>query len=99
MWRCRTGRGAAGRSRLDVVGDTIAVDDNAVAGRLGPRLEGFIDDGLVAGTGELPTGGVDAHEADAGRDAEGRRRLVLERPGHEVAGDRRRIVRPLLPLA
>src|SRR6185369_13577738 len=43
--------------------------------------------------------GVDADEADAGRDAEGGRRLVLERRRHEIAEDRPGVVGPFLALA
>src|SRR5205807_4080485 len=77
----------------------LAADDDAVVFRFGPRLEGFIDDAAIAGAREPSGRGIDAHEADAGRDAEGRCRLVLERGGHEIAEDRRRVVRALLTLA
>src|SRR5689334_22745790 len=102
MWRGGAGRRAAadGRGRLDgaVIGDAVAVDDDAVASRLRSGLERLVDYRLVAGPSGLPGRSIHADEADAGRDAEGGRRLVLERAGHEVAEDRRRVMSPLLLL-
>src|SRR5882724_6461601 len=97
MWRPAGGRRR--RLRPRIVGDAVAVDDDAVVARLGAGLEGLVDDRLVARPGLPPGRGVHPHEADARRNAEGGPRLVLEGARHEVAEDWRRIVRPFLARA